>query len=374
MSGLHAGVGVADITPTRPVRLAGFMARQPPVPPLVVADPLQVRVLVLQDGGTTAVLVSCDLVGLSVGFGAPLRLAVAAATGAPVQNVLTTCTHTHSGPDTLLGMDLYDDYLAELSDQAAAAATLALAELRRVSVGVADIEVPLDLAVNRRGFRHEPRLQLVDFLAGADRVATVVGVGIHPVTHGPDVHVVTADWVGHCRTALEQRLGGTALVVAGALGDVNPPGGDGYDRSGGGIDLARSVGDRVAELAIAAAGRTRDVGDELTTSHRTVELPVADGELPRLVSGGADTVVTELVEWSIGELLLRSLPGEPLSGFAAALPRSRPTVDVGLAPYWQGYLPHPDLMGGGYEDELGLGAAALRTLLAELCKSSDVTA
>jgi hypothetical protein len=263
-------------------------------------------------------------------------------------------------------MDLYDGYRDELCARAAAAAIQAVAALTEVTVGAAEVDVPLDLAVNRRGFAHRPRLQLVELRAGDGPVATVVGVGIHPVTHGPDVHVVTADWVGHCRDAVEHALGGTTLVVAGALGDVNPPGGDGYDRSGGGVELARSVGTRVADLAVEAATRTDEVTGDLALSHRTVELPVADGELPRLVSGGASNVLTELVEWSIGDLVLRSLPGEPLSGFAAALPRTPRTIDIGLAPYWQGYLPHPDLMGGGYEDELGLGEPALRELLAAL--------
>ncbi|MBK5307032.1 MAG: hypothetical protein JJD92_10125 [Frankiaceae bacterium] len=366
MSGLRAGAAVADITPTQPVRLAGFMARQPTVPPLVVADPLQVRVLALQDGDTTGLLAVFDLVGMSAAFAGPVRLAIATATGVPVERVMTSCTHTHSGPDTLLGMDLYAGYVELLTLRAVEAAQTAVAALRPVSVGAAEVAVPLDLAVNRRGFPHEPRLQVVDLLAGTERVATVVGVGIHPVTHGPDVHVITADWVGHCRVAVEAALGGTALVVAGALGDVNPPGGDGYDRSGGGAALACSVGTAVAGLATTAAKQTKDVGTGLALSHRTVELPVAQAELSRLVSGGADAVVTELFTWSVGDLLLRSLPGEALSGFAAALPRPGTTVDVGLAPVWQGYLPHPDLMGGGYEDELGLGADAMSRLLVAL--------
>ena len=363
MSGLSAGVGVADITPTSAVRLAGFLAREPAVPPLVVADPLQVRVLALRDGATTGLLAVLDLVGMSAAFATPVRTAIAAVTGVPVDRVLTSCTHTHSGPDTLLGMDLHDGYLELLCAAAAAAAQQALAELVPVSVGFAEVDVPLDLAVNRRGFPHNPRLQVVDLQSGGARVASLVGVGIHPVTHGPDVHVVTADWVGHCRTSVEEALGGTAIVVPGALGDVNPPGGDGYDRSGGGPALAASVGRAVAELAVVASARATEGSGPLDLEHQVVELPVAEAELPRLVSGGAPAVTAELFAWQVGGLTMQSLPGEPLSGFAAAVPHLRPTLPVGLAPTWLGYLPHPELMGGGYEDELGIGAPGLRRLL-----------
>lgn len=134
-----------------------------------------------------------------------------------------------------------------------------------------------------------------------------MGVGIHPVTHGPDVHVVTAGWIGHCRTAAQD-----------SLGDVNPPGGDGYDRSGGGVALAREVGTAVAALAVRAADRTAAVGDGLVLRHRT------------------------------------------------AVERPGPVLLVALAPTWQGYLPHPDAMTGGYEDDLGLGAPSLRDALAAL--------
>lgn len=363
MTELLAGVGTADITPVEAVRLAGFLAREPAVPSLHVADPLQVRTIALRRGEDTALLLVLDLVGLSAAFSAPLRRAVASATGVPVERVLTSCTHTHSGPDTLLGMDLHEGYPELLRAGAVAAAVDALASLVPVVVGVADVGVPVELAVNRRGTPHAPRLQLLDLQGPSGRVASVVGVGIHPVTHGPDVHLVTADWVGHCRTAVEAALGGTAVVVSGALGDVNPPGGDGYDRSGGGVELARSVGSAVADLAVAASARTEDAGGGLQLDHRTVELPVADTELARLVSGGVDSVVTELFDWTVGDVHLVSMPGEPLGAFAADVHREGRVLPVGLAPSWQGYLPHPDALAGGYEDELGLGAPAMRLLL-----------
>ncbi|MDP3714462.1 MAG: hypothetical protein Q8R60_18500 [Mycobacteriales bacterium] len=360
---LLAGVAVADITPTAAVRLAGFLHREPAVPRLVVADPLQVRAVALSDGAATAVLLVLDLVGLSAEAGAALRLAVSSTTGVHVERVLTSCTHTHSGPDTLLGMDLHPGYPELLAAACVDAASRALADLAPVALGIAEVDVPVTLAVNRRGRSHVPRLQLLDLWRSGSRLASVIGVGIHPVTHGPDVHVVTADWVGHCRTALEAALGGTAVVVAGALGDVNPPGGDGYDRAGGGPSLAASVGAAVAALAVAAAARVTDGGVHLELSHRAIELPVAEAELSRLVSGGQATVVAELLEWQVGTAHLVSMPGEPLGAFAAEVTRPGTVVPVGLAPSWYGYLPHPDALDGGYEDELGLGAPALRALL-----------
>ncbi|MEO6204014.1 MAG: hypothetical protein ABIO67_01320 [Mycobacteriales bacterium] len=366
MTGLLMGVGAADITPTEAVRLAGFLGRQPAVPPLDVADPLGIRVVAVREGASTALLVVADLVGMSAVVSSQVRLAVSSSTGVPVEGVLTSCTHTHSGPDTLLGMDLYEAYVPWLVGQATAAAHQALASLVEVSLGYAEIDVPPDLAVNRRGVAHRSTLQLLDVHSAAGRLACVVGVGIHPVTHGPDVHVITADWVGHCRRAVERALGGSCVVVAGALGDVNPPGGQGYERAGGGVDLARSVGDAVAGLATRAAVQTEALGAGLALQHRTIELPVADSETSRLVSFGSDVVLTELFDWDLGGLRLRSLPGEPLSGFVDALPTPGPTMTVGLAPSWQGYLPHPDQLAGGYEDELGLGAPAMRLLLEAL--------
>jgi hypothetical protein len=363
---LAAGVGVADITPTEPVRLAGFFARQPAVPPLVVNDPLQVRALALRDGDTTVLLLVLDLVGLSADRSAALRLAVSAATGVPAHRVLPSCTHTHSGPDTLLGMDLYDGYAGLLAAGAVAAARDAVASLAPASIGAASVPLPAGLAVNRRGLPFAPRLTALD-IRSERRLATLANVGIHPVTHGPDVHVVTADWVGHCRAAMEAVHGGTAFVVSGPLGDVNPPGGAGYDRDGGGPGLAAAVGERLAEVVATAVGAAKPVDGDLAATHRTVTLPVADGLVPGLIAGGAREVVAELYEWSYGALRVVSMPGEPLSAFGTAVEAARPgtvVVQAGLAPSWQGYLPHPDTFDDtAYEERTGLGRPAVRALL-----------
>ena len=368
MSSLHAGAGVGDITPTAAVRLAGFMARQPAVPPLDVHDPLEARALALRSGDDTVLLIVCDLIGLAATVSAPLRLAVADATGVPVSRVLTACTHTHSGPDTLLGMDVHPGYHELLTAGVVAAARAAVDALRPADVGVATVDLPSGLAVNRRGLPFDPRLTVLDIWSAGQRTATLTNVGIHPVTHGPDVHVVTADWVGHFRRDAEAALGGTSILLSGPLGDVNPPGGSGTDRSGGGPGLARSIGRGVFGVAVAAAARAEPVGAGFSADYRTIELPVVEGVVPRLVSGGADRVVAELYEWQVGGVRVVSLPGEPLSAFGDAVVAARPgstVVQAGLAPSWHGYLPHPDYFDpAGYEEGLGLGHQAMAELLA----------
>lgn len=370
--GLRVGHGVADITPRQDVRLAGFLAREPAVPPLRVLDPLQAHALAWSAQGRTLVLLVLDLVGLAPDLAAALRLSVADALNVPVTDVLTSCTHTHSGPDTLLGLDCYPAYAGELAAACVASAAAAVAALAPVTVGHARVDVPLDLAVNRRDRAHAPVLDLVTCEGAGGPAVCVVGVGIHPVTHGPDVHGVTADWVGHARAALAEQLGAPVVVVPGDLGDVNPPGGHGpggYDRTGGGAALARDVGTRVADLARHATRRTAGVaGPALAAVHRTVELPVAEHELARVVSRGAETVVAELHDWTLGGVRWRSLPGEPLSHLGAAVRAHGvgPVVPVGLAPSWLGYLPHPDTFEDGYEEQLGLGRPAMRALLAAL--------
>ena len=54
------------------------------------------------------------------------------------------------------------------------------------------------------------------------RIGTLANITIHPVALGPECLAVSSDWVGSFRRALEARVGGRAVLLSGALGDVNP--------------------------------------------------------------------------------------------------------------------------------------------------------
>src|SRR2546423_11387429 len=59
---LQAAAGKVDITPSRPVYLAGYSSNRMSAG---VNDPLWARCLVLKSGSETVALVSCDLLGLT---------------------------------------------------------------------------------------------------------------------------------------------------------------------------------------------------------------------------------------------------------------------------------------------------------------------
>ena len=97
---------------------------------------------------------------------------------------------------------------------------------------------------------------------GGARVGTVGNVAIHPVALGPECLAVSSDWVGPFRAELERRAGGTAILLSGAIGDVNPChvhrqnndcGGDGFAEAEQlGNDVARGVDAVLREAGIAS--------------------------------------------------------------------------------------------------------------------------
>jgi hypothetical protein len=100
MMTLAAGYGETILTPPLGVELTGYgfyLERRAES----VLDDLKARALFLEKDGVRAVLVSCDLVGLTVEASDAARRAISASLGIPPDHVLLACTHTHTGPATM---------------------------------------------------------------------------------------------------------------------------------------------------------------------------------------------------------------------------------------------------------------------------------
>ena len=108
----RAGAATSNITPPLGALRAGSFA---PYPTTHVNDELHARCLVLDDGKTTLVLVTVDLVGFHRSVSIEARRMIEEHCGIPPANVMISATHTHSA-GTAMGTTRYinaqklDDY------------------------------------------------------------------------------------------------------------------------------------------------------------------------------------------------------------------------------------------------------------------------
>lgn len=367
---LEAGFGTAVITPPTPVQLAGFIEDQPATE---VHDDLEVRALFLRGESAAVCLLVCDLLGMSAGFARPIRDAVATALGLERAAVLTSCVHTHAGPSTIEGSDPlgwvtpegYRELLVErcVSASRAAAESSAPAGLR-----AGRWPLPRALAVNRRGLPYAPTFAVLDVVdPNGVRLGTLANIAIHPVALGPECRAVSSDWVGPFRRTLERRAGGTAVLLPGALGDVNPHHvhRQHNDCRGDGFTEAEQLGEQLAEGVDAVLGEAEAVEARAPSvlRHRTLEVTLGS---TRLTGGRAGRrLPVELLEWSVGPVRVVSVPGEAFHALGRAV-EARVERDgarvllAGLAPEWHGYLPSP--FTDGYEESMSYGREAVAAI------------
>jgi hypothetical protein len=366
MPPLEAGFGSAIITPPTPVQLAGFIDDQPATE---VHDDLEVRALFMHGEYGGVCLLVCDLLGLSPRFANPVRDAVAAALGLERAAVLTSCIHTHAGPSTLEGSHLLgwftpDGYGDTLVQRCVAAALAAKAAAAPATLRAGRWPLPAGLSINRRGLPYDPTFAVVDVLGNdGTRIGTLANVSIHPVALGPECLAVSSDWVGPFRTELERRAGGTALMMSGAIGDVNPCHVHRQDNDCGGDGFAEAeqLGRDVAQCVDAVMREAEPVAADgpSVARHRVIEVTLGS----TLLTAGREgrTVPIELVEWAIGPVRLVSIPGEAFHALGRAVENrageGTHVLLAGLAPEWHGYLPSP--FRDGYEESTSYGKDAV---------------
>jgi len=240
---MEAGFAKVDITPRIGIELCGFGAylqRRS----IGVRDRLWARALALRLEDATAILVSCDLVGLSADLCRIVRKLVCAETCLPPSAVMVHCTHTHSGPATAgyEGWGQPDQtYLEILPRRIAAACTAAFRNLQVARLSHA--EVPCEhIGLNREYDRDAPPLdevlqedwrpakpELTDttchvlaFHAGDRLIGFASYFGCHPVVCCEETRYIHGDFVGIATASIErEQPGSIGLFLQGAQGDVN---------------------------------------------------------------------------------------------------------------------------------------------------------
>lgn len=223
---LHAGFAFADVTPALGDPLGGVVTKEPRRTQHI-RDRLFARALALALGDTRAVLVAVDILVITP----ELHAAAAARASLPLDALLVSASHTHSGlgaywapalPQRFMGP--YEQVTFDRIAQAIAdAATEALDDLAPARVQAASASVP-GASLNRR----EPlgpidsELQLVRFLRDERQPIDLWSFGAHPVIgceRAPNT--ATGDWPGEVTRRL-QTQGAHALFFQGAVGGLSP--------------------------------------------------------------------------------------------------------------------------------------------------------
>jgi neutral ceramidase len=238
MTRVRAGFAQIDITP--PVGVPSFSGART----VGVHLPLQARVAILDDGERRVVLVALDLPLLPSKAVPGLRAATAPAAGVAPNDILLSCTHTHSGARLWIDDDETATYIETLRPRLVECVQSAADRLEPVALRVGSEPAP-GTTLNRRtvyssgaGETHGPtwvddfvgvegptdeELQLLIATRPDGHVAGgIVGFASHPgiMVWEP---VWSADFPGALSEELEDRHGGTFLFLQGASGDLDTP-------------------------------------------------------------------------------------------------------------------------------------------------------
>jgi hypothetical protein len=389
--GLVAGAASRDITPRNPegMLLGGFDFNRPCEG---VRDPIYARALVLSDGATPLVIVTLDLVGLSLVRTNRIRSRL---TREYPDSVLLVCTHNHQSPDTvgLWGPALFDllpyrtgldtPYMTWLEEQIAACVQSAIDRARpaRLHLASGEFDKKDRWIHNERSKVRDRRLGVVHLTGGNQApIATLIQHACHPETLWKSNRRITADFCGVCCRRVEKRIGGVALYANGALGAMVTAALDWETPPDKRDEFLDGLGGALGAAALRLVNRAKAVDDPLIQVARSeLRLPVKDNRLFGLVHALGvvesrdlkEDLVSEVSFARLGPASITALPGEATPALGMEIldrvPGS-PKLLFCLANDELGYLLPPEFSHDrayAYESTMGPGPqAAARLALA----------
>ena len=238
---LLAGYGRKDITPDKPVHIAGGNWRGRVSEG--VLDPLYTTCVALKMGDATFLLYTLDLKVTTKNITNPARAYISKATGVPEEHVLLSATHTHSSVATRYtwdGVEEYKDFFYEACAQAAKEAMedLAAAELFVGNTQTEGLTFVRHYRMNdgtvsgsafgdtSSGYKCHIRpsdgeLQLVNLRRKNKKDILLLSFPCHGTFQG-NGKVLSADWVGPARDHIEANSDAMVAIFQGASGDQTP--------------------------------------------------------------------------------------------------------------------------------------------------------
>lgn len=253
---LLAAADRVELIPPAGGRLGGFGCRFEAIAGSL--DRLFARLLLLESGSTRVLWVSCDLLGLSTTQDRNLREQLAAAISTSPQNVLISCTHTHSapvamparGPSGVVDQRWLEEAVLDRITQCARSLVDRLSSVVSMKTGQ---QLVSGFAYNRQDAASpidEHVLSLCLIGENQQPIATIVNYALHPVVIGETNLKCSADYPGYVCSYIESTLGGVALFIQGSCGDVDPAIYRAQGRHAGTVNIIRQIGETIGKVAV----------------------------------------------------------------------------------------------------------------------------
>jgi hypothetical protein len=389
-----AGASHQDFTPAPGPVLQGHYSTNPST---AVLHPIEARAAAFHAGERTVVVITLDVLGVSLDTTARVRARLQRALNIHPNNVMLCASHTHCAPPTLDNLLGTPDpaFLAAVEDAAVQCATKAVSDLRPVQLAVGCSAAYFN--VNRRPFcgttamavnhgaacdKRVRTLQAVDPRGRA--VATLFHYTCHPTALRGSDGLISPDYPGVARAAVEHDTGAPALFLPGTFGNIRPA----ILTPKGGFasatpDQLQQIGAELAGSVLRAARHSKPLDADLLDARQTdLTLPFAPGpsdEELRAIELDATPAVAVKHPWAhsllsqraartvpvsersvmqllrIGPVTLLSIPGEPVQEIGLSLeriahPRHPELWPVGYTNDMLGYLvTERHKLEGGYE-------------------------
>lgn len=295
---LRAGAAKIDITPEKPVKMAGYGSRTGLSEG--VHDPLSARVIIFENNGKRLVLVSTDLLGFYGGTAEPLRKVILDEFKLKPSELFLSAIHTHAGPsltvDKKKGHPNNLEYTESLKAKLIKVIRKAFDNIDEVRTGIGvgyspvganrrELKISADgessIQLGRNPYGPTDKEVLVMKVAKPDDtvIAVLFDYATHATCLGGRNLKISGDVLGLAEQFVEKVLGKGAIApaFAGASGDIDPwfrvlPS---FNTKPGWVPEPVLLGTMLGEEVVHVFRdiETVSAGGEINTSFTTLELP-----------------------------------------------------------------------------------------------------
>jgi len=280
----RVGAACRDVTPTDSQFLYGY----PHVERMStgVNDPLLASAMYLEDGLRQAIFVAIDIIWLTKGQVAEARKGIAEATGVPVDHIMITATHTHSGPITFELLSTVEDpivpgpdptYLGVLIQGIIQAAIDAYRSAQPAEIGLA-VAIAPGIGTNRHDPAGPSMPEVPVLVARSLQDQSVISVmcvcSMHPTVLHEDSTLISGDFPAFARQYLQTDVLDAKCPVVyhiGAAGNQSPR----HVTRANTFEEAKRLGTILGKAMESALNQVEFISDwTLRLENASIELPV----------------------------------------------------------------------------------------------------